>query len=173
MALAARRSTHPMWATIQRSYLRPEQVLKRFNLYEAPVEISTLAANLGLRVVPWDYADDHVSGQISYDGESAPIVYVHSRQSHVRQRFTVAHEIGHAVLHLREGVPMDLPRDTNFEARGNRIEAQANGYAAALLMPFGLLSHWGPQYAWDTDLLASLFMVSRTAMEIRLNRLYQ
>lgn len=97
-----------------------------------------------------------------------------------RRRFTVAHEVGHLVLHL----PLLLARrsqPTLFEVEqlpygDSRMEWQADAFAAAILMPtaaivnmVGALSRAG---GWiGPDLLVDTFGVSRQAAEVRLKSL--
>jgi hypothetical protein len=50
-----------------------------------------------------------------------------------RRRFTIAHEIGHGVLHA-PGTPWDSARELSTWD-GSSIEAEANRFAAELLMP--------------------------------------
>lgn len=57
-----------------------------------------------------------------------------------RRRFTVAHEIGHIVLHFPAMVAQAKYQDALFElprepVQDDRLEYQANFFAAALLMP--------------------------------------
>lgn len=57
-----------------------------------------------------------------------------------RQRFTIAHEIGHRVKHTRE---LSSFEDKTFFRNGdsNLIEIQANKFAAELLMPSDAFSY--------------------------------
>jgi hypothetical protein len=85
-----------------------------------------------------------------------------------RRRFTIAHEIGHFVLHParlrpeRGGVVTEAMR---FEER------EADAFAAALLMPEPLVRQAIAEQGASTELLADRFQVSGKAMEIRLRRM--
>lgn len=83
----------------------------------------------------------------------------------VRQRFTVAHELGHFALGHE-----DAPRDAgNFQSSGDFRERQANKFAAELLMPTSLVNHYfNNGYANSVEALASMFGVSKDAMGYRL-----
>lgn len=78
----------------------------------------------------------------------------------------MAHELGHLLMHA-EGTAF---RDDTFS--GNPEEAQANAFAAALLMPPALLDPWRDRIASSSS-LARLFQVSEPAMAYRLNKLYR
>ncbi len=79
---------------------------------------------------------DNISGYIEKKGDKF-IIVINSLQSPLRQRFTLAHELGHYTLHKNslEGQHQDtvLFRDANEDSLG--IEYAANDFAAELLIP--------------------------------------
>jgi Zn-dependent peptidase ImmA (M78 family)/DNA-binding XRE family transcriptional regulator len=62
----------------------------------------------------------------SFFAEASPFVLMSARKSGERSRFDAAHELGHLVLHCEHERP-----------GGPQAEAEANRFAAALLMPAG------------------------------------
>lgn len=96
------------------------------------------------------------------------------------RRFTVGHEIGHWILHVRDGGPdaMSLLEDDRTMCRDGSIastERQAEMFSAALLvhrdalrdaLPSGPWRGWRPIYR-----LAEHFGVNPTPMAIRLEKL--
>lgn len=77
-------------------------------------------------------------------GGAKLIIIVASKQSVVRQRFTIAHELGHALLHQISSVHVDrhftvMCRSTASSAAQDIYEIEANTFAAELLMPESLL----------------------------------
>lgn len=144
-----------------------------------PVNLEALARNLGLRVA-YEPLDPEVSGYIHRSGDAWEIV-VNSRHAPTRQRFTLAHEIGHYIYHRdRLG---DGTNDTRAyradesvayynSAIAREHEREANRFAAGLLMPAARVAHVSRTTKLnDPASLAPLFGVSPTAMEIRLNAL--
>lgn len=100
-----------------------------------------------------------------------------AQRSDERRRFTIAHEIGHWVLHAKRGKvgsfqrfcrPVDLKAD---EDRGEAIEREANRFAAELLMPEEILDARAKECGFNLPLLASEFAVSVPALELRLTLL--
>jgi hypothetical protein len=79
---------------------RAEQVLRKTDTYREPVPIEVLAHRLKLTTEAAALGQD-VSGMLVAADERGAIAY-NSTHSHVRQRFTVAHEIAHFVLHLKK-----------------------------------------------------------------------
>ena len=98
-----------------------------------------------------------------------------------RQRFTIAHEIGHFVLH-RGGTYIDKGtyarfRDLESGSGTKREEREANQFAAELLMPRHLVEtllqsqHLDPGDDGSLNRLAEEFEVSALAMSFRLANL--
>src|SRR5207247_3101306 len=75
------------------------------------------------------------------------IIGVNSPHAPVRQRFTIAHELGHAVLHAREGIHLDQAFRLRFRDQTSAMaidpeEIDANSFAAELLMPADEVQAW-------------------------------
>lgn len=84
-----------------------------------------------LSVYAWAFGKDIDGIQIT-EGEKAAIGYNQAQHPH-RQRFTVAHEIGHLLLgHTTKNFILDLNSKKSEEI-------EANKFAAELLMPLKLL----------------------------------
>lgn len=93
-----------------------------------------------------------------------------------RKRFTIAHEIGHWVLHARRGETPELqkgctPEDIKEEGASSDVEREANEFASELVMPQKLISTLAPACGFNLAMLAERFEVSVRALEIRLIRL--
>lgn len=106
------------------------------------------------------------SGRCVITDEGSRIIIVNPSDSLNRQRFTVAHELGHALLH-KEGVhERSDVRLTSYK----KHETEANKFAAALLMPSDQVLT-AVNLGKNLKELAELFGVSQTAMRIRLETL--
>jgi hypothetical protein len=107
-----------------------------------------------------------------------PRTYTGLERGTVRARFTLAHELGHLELHSPELLRLAaLPHNVRALARGPRhyevfydTEWQADGFAAALLMPAtGLAALEKRHGALTTRLVADFFAVSMDAARIRID----
>jgi Zn-dependent peptidase ImmA (M78 family) len=85
-----------------------------------------------------------------------------------RRRFTIAHEIGHFVLHPERCRP---ERGGGVNEAGRREEREADTFAAELLMPEHLVREAVREQGLDATRLADRFEVSRKAMQTRLRSL--
>jgi Zn-dependent peptidase ImmA (M78 family) len=161
-----------------------ERLASRLAINAAPVNVHKIAAELGLSIVSEDLGSD-VSALLVTDGKSS-IIGVHERHAPTRQRFSIAHEIGHFVLRhqFEPGEHVHVDRGRYISERGLKSSAgvdakeiEANQFAASLLMPAKLVrAHVarfgkGPLLEDEVRELAREFQVSEQAMTIRLSAL--
>ena len=111
------------------------------------------------------------------------MIGVNATHPKTRQRFTMAHELGHLLLHEDRKMIVDshIYRRDEISSMGTEAEeVEANAFAAELLMPTELiydevddLLAEDPQITAKqlVDRLAKIFEVSSQAMEIRLGEL--
>jgi hypothetical protein len=85
-----------------------------------------------------------------------------------RRRVTIAHEIGHFVLHAERCRPES---GGAVNEAGRREEREADAFAAELLMPEHLVGEAVREHGPDVARLADRFEVSRQAMQARLRSL--
>ena len=90
-----------------------------------------------------------------------------------RRRFTIAHEIGHFVLHpeLAHPEPARPERSDQVTEAGRVEDREADAFAAELLMPEHLVRQAAREHGADVDRLADRFDVSRSAIRSQLQRL--
>jgi Zn-dependent peptidase ImmA (M78 family) len=121
-----------------------------------------------------------ISGMVFRD-ETRKVIGVNSLEVPARQRFTIAHEIGHLLLHEGRPVIVEKLVRINLRDKGSattdREEREANQFAAELLMPAGMVEAAARELVGDQMLvsdrrfvadLAARFEVSAQAMEYRL-----
>jgi len=118
---------------------RAQQVLQENFVVSPPVRVGEIAKNYGLDITEVELGEDfsHVSGFI--DPEER-VIYVNRSDSDTRKAFTIAHELGHWLLHQDQ-----LKTDPDRYAIVYRIpigrlnidpvEKEANVFAANLLVP--------------------------------------
>ncbi len=88
-------------------------------------------------------------------------IHINEELSEARQRFTCAHELGHALLHPKENTPF-LRGSTYFSV--DRLEREANLFAVCLLISDEDLA----DHADDSnDFLASLYGLDERLIALR------
>lgn len=135
-----------------------------------PVRLPELARALGVPIKAATLAPG-ISGEIRPSGNGF-VIRINRHDPIKRQRFTVAHELAHFLLH-RDQIGNGITDDVLYRSTlSDRREQQANRLAADILMPEALLTE--AQQAADEKgvgdaalYLSDLFAVSEAAMRIR------
>lgn len=159
------------------------ELLAQHGVTKPPVPVEDLARRAGTEV-RYRKFDGDISGLLlrTDDGH---VVGVHAQHPRTRQRFTIAHELGHFLLHDgRPAIVEHLHRSARVNFRDgtsalatDKEEIEANQFAAALLMPGEMVENEFAQLLGrHTDerigeLLARRFEVSPQAMRFRLMNL--
>jgi Zn-dependent peptidase ImmA (M78 family) len=172
--------------TIRRRKIRfiVKELLAQAKVSGPPVPIAELARTQGVDLRLSLNPDTHISGFLFLGGEK-PIVGVNISHHENRQRFTIAHELGHFLLHgfLLQELYVDhsfqvLLRDERSSKGTDEKEQEANLFAAELLMPIDFLRK-DVQVSTRVDIedgaflreLAKRYEVSQQAMVFRLTNL--
>jgi len=111
---------------------------------------------------------DSSGGKIEIRGPRSFTISVSPLSSATRDRFTIAHEIGHYVLHSQFGKYTGI-LERNLDSQP--IEWEANSFAAAFLMPLDKIVATIHEIGPFVSELAMEFKVSEEAMEYRLKTL--
>ncbi len=127
-------SAEPRWRRVrqwlQGSEAWAEDLLQHLGLDHPPVDPFEVARRLDIRIVPSlllsNLGEAHISGDEA-------VIRLHQDDAPLRQRFTVAHELAHILLHPAGTYGRPRPG-----AAAASQELEANRFAASLLMP----AHW-------------------------------
>ncbi|WP_316975925.1 ImmA/IrrE family metallo-endopeptidase [Shumkonia mesophila] len=151
-------------------------VINRFRK-QAPVDVEALAKALGIGV-RYAFLDAEVSGMIERSKDGRCVITVNAADPPTRQRFTLAHEISHYMLHrhlIGDGLDDDRAyrstavgkyHNTNI---GPKHETEANKLAASILMPHELIDDLKRKGHQNPAQLARALNVSEHAMSIRIS----
>jgi len=136
------------------------QLLKDAGIGRTPIMIRDVVSHIkktsDLSVYPWAFGDNTDGIQVTH-GESATIGYNQDQHRH-RQRFTVAHEIGHFMMgHTNRNSAFDLDSK-------KPEEIEANQFAAELLIPLSLLNKELKNGNKNVDNIAKVFDVSKESV---------
>lgn len=152
-----------------------KEILQRY-LSEYPVKLGHLAKELGV-AIKVSSMNTGVSGQIKReDGDY--LIRVNRHEARERQRFTIAHELAHFLLHksVIDSSPEGIKDNVLYRSgEPERIEYEANRLAADIVMPMTLVQKVlkeefdGVVTEATIESLAARFQVSKAAMEIRLS----
>ena len=166
------------WIQIQKT---ARKLLSELEIQNPPVPVHRLARSRGARIVQVSGNEDDIDGFLYREGDEV-VIGVNRNQAPMRQRFTIAHELGHLLLHEPSQIHVDRGfrvrlRSSSSRKGIDREEMEANRFAAELLMPSDFLQtdleHQEFDLADDCQLrsLAKRYGVSTQAFAIRLNGL--
>ncbi|SFR39397.1 protein of unknown function [Marinobacter gudaonensis] len=144
------------------------EAAKNQGIQTVPLDVERLAGSFGVKVkvVPMK---DEVSGHLSLNDGQWEIA-VNALHHPKRQRFTLAHELGHYVLHRWQCQKFeDTKLFRNNET--NPMEAEANRYAADLLMPEPEFRNYINTVSKNINDIADYFDVSAYAVRVRAKNL--
>ena len=178
------------YLTIKRINQIAFKLLVRIGETSPPIKLAPILEELNIKVEKGVLGDSISGLLIQKNGKAAIAVNKHHNET--RQRFTIAHELGHFILkHERNGFFIDKEhsdfslffRNDESSAGTKQQEIEANAFAAALLMPEplieqeiqkmrdkGLFFELGGDNKIIDD-LANTFKVSPMAMTYRLSNL--
>jgi Zn-dependent peptidase ImmA (M78 family) len=155
---------------------KAEKILEALNIKTIPVPVEDIASKLNIKISRAPSSE--FSGMLIRKNGHA-LIGINDDESTSRQRFTIAHELGHYFLHTKKDTFIEYTeyRDNKKEIMRTVPERQANMFAAALLMPrtylekdFKIIAKKG--FTEDElEILAEKYQVSEDAMRFRLMNL--
>lgn len=156
---------------------RARNLLKEFQIEHPPVPVIDMIEGNALTIERVEREDD-------YDGELIPdrrIIRINVRKPDVRQRFTLAHELGHWMLFHKERLSesedaffdhdVDDNRPFDPEALKKHRDREASIFAAELLMPTTWVKRDWIRLSRNVQALIALYAVSDDAMWNRVREL--
>lgn len=140
------------------------RLLDMAGITHEPVSLRDVVSALNLEVV--QTARDPFMSEAALEplGDGYAIV-LHGDSGERRRRFSIAHEIGHFLLHPARP---RMERGGQVTEAGRLDEREADTFAAELLMPEPLVRQAVYEQGADVARLADRFLVSRAAMQLRL-----
>jgi len=143
-------------------------------LSEHPVKLGAIAKRLGVKVL-LSTLPRGTSGQIGHEDGNF-VIRINRHEAKHRQRFTLAHELSHFLLHrVRVEAANGWSENVLLRAPNQpvQIEYEANRLASDLIIPSAQLAeatadYSGPMTSEVIEDLARRFGVSTAAMEIKL-----
>ncbi len=163
------------------------KLLFKHHILKPSVPVDSLAVHEGISLTSHDLGDSVSGILVVKDGKG--VIGYNVNHPKVRRRFTIAHELGHYILHRhtanREEVFIDKDFIVKFRDKSNtyskaelKQESEANSFAASLLMPKKLIDEELDNEIIHTlnesdliNFLAKRFEVSALAMTYRLSNL--
>lgn len=143
-----------------------QEILSSSKQKSAPVNLQSILNLYDLSVEKIPFPPDlmskmnigHISGLMDFDNS---VLFLNDEDSYTRQRFTIAHEIGHVVLKHPKTIP--------GKHSESRFEKDANTFAAELIMPYDWLRIDLSLPSANFKNIARKYLVSSKALEVRIS----
>ena len=160
----------PTRATQSRIFQFAEQLREQSNIKSGFDLPALIKANNG-EISYIDFLDANQKDAIVVEPDGSFKIFLSSHTGVLRDNFTIAHEIGHRVLHWprvrkqHQGSGMRATRQVvEDQPDSKRCEMEANWFAAAFLMP---RDQFQEAYSQGIDFASEKFGVTRSAIIIR------
>jgi Zn-dependent peptidase ImmA (M78 family) len=128
-----------------------------------------LIEKMGIGVYKKHFSDSKISAELIRDESDEPVkIFLSASEPMERRCFSLAHEIGHLVLHAHEKVAHRVDRYHYGNDDESIQELEANFFAATLLMPKDTVMEMLDIHGGNIELLAKIFAVSRSAIRNRI-----
>ncbi|MGQ0681638.1 ImmA/IrrE family metallo-endopeptidase [Bradyrhizobium sp.] len=149
-----------------------EQAAEAFS-YMSDLHIERVVDELGGRIRLKDFWDKSTkSGSLEVSSLKDFDIFIPSHTTYERDRFTIAHELGHYILHyLTNSDPRSEQKFTIDRYGDNAIETEANLFAFSFLMPERKFREQFDASNGEISSVARFFGVSDTAARVRANML--
>ena len=145
-------------------------LLRQHEIDTPPISFGKILQSLWLSIIEKEFPSDMLDISGFLDIEKW-IIYINAKDTFQRRMFTLAHEIGHFILHqeilkLEPGKYELVYRSQQLEWTSDLIEQQANCFAAHLLVPKNMLDKYYHQASIDQ--LSTIFWVSKQVIGYRI-----
>jgi hypothetical protein len=121
----------PMSSSVIALSATADALLEAAQIRTPPVPIRDLVNGCGVQILNWGFAEKDIDGLV-VELDGAAVIWVNETRALMRQRFTLAHEVGHYLLRHADGFHLDLGGDLAPNVTGGhpgydwRAERSAN-----------------------------------------------
>jgi Zn-dependent peptidase ImmA (M78 family) len=146
-----------------------KKVLKDYKLSAVPTDLTVIFQGLDLKYIQLNDAKEIDGAIIEIEGKPA-IAVLNKARPLQRQRFTLAHELGHIFLeHIKRDIyDSEETRENDVQSSGKAKppkEVEADIFASELLVPYEQLKKYTADMN-NVDKLTGIFQVSKQAMTL-------
>lgn len=102
-----------------------DKIRYQFGIFKGPLpNLTNLLESHGVIIIKFDFGTEKIDGLTTITDSNRKIMFINQAMPNDRIRFSLAHELGHLVMHIEQP-----PRNPDA------VEEQADQFASELLMP--------------------------------------
>lgn len=132
-----------------------------------PIDLKKILEKYEVSLKEGDFGDSNIAG--AFD-RAAKVIYISKADSPKRKQFTIAHELGHLLLHENQKEIFYRTQFIEPDKQTVTEEVEANWFAASLLMPRRIFVRYWERVP-DESVIADIFGVSPSAVHWRVKNL--
>jgi Zn-dependent peptidase ImmA (M78 family) len=163
----------PMSYNIRLAKRESQKLLTDFGIDAPPIPLNDIVSANGLNIVYSDFSvlpqGNEIAGFIDFETKN---IYVNKDDTPNRKRFTIAHELGHYIMHpdlIKDDAEYNvLLRHVLSDKNYSPEEKEANCFAANLLVPDSLLKRYRDA---SNSIVSTIFAVSEDVIQFNRRRL--
>lgn len=154
-----------------------EIILQSTKQIKTPINVNQIAMFYNMNIIYDDNLGNDRSGKILIESGNIATAYINAHDTPSRQRFTIAHELGHFYSYKKQGKTGEIIEYRNKIVVENAQdtdpleEAYANIFAANLLVPRFLLEEI-LKLNRSLNNIANMFEVSQEMLKYRIDNLF-
>lgn len=148
------------------------RLVEKFRFTHPPINPEAIAEGMGVDVLFASFKGEWDRKVAGFYDVRQRVIYINKRDNPSRKTFTIAHELGHHILHQEYAKSENyhyMPRNNDYHGEKPVEEKEADEFAANLLVPLSMLRKYSG-VANDFE-LAQLFSVSQQVIRFRKDRL--
>lgn len=147
-----------------------QKILRRNKVFP-PYDLQEIVSIYGdVSYYPFPFDADGIT--IGIGKSKKPQILINSTKAEIRQRFTLAHELGHIIIPWHTGTIVSHCDGMAGEFEYRAMEAEANKFAAELLMPTDWLSSEFESYNNFGDYVNNIIEKSKVSRDAALIKIH-
>ena len=157
-----------MTPNYEKAKAEARKLLRDLGLSAPPIDPEFVAESIGVDVVYVKFEGETASKISGFYDVEEETIYINKEIGAGRKNFTIAHELGHHVMHREYAASENytvMPRNNHYEGEKPSEEKEADAFAAELLVPMTMLKRYNKIV--EPYELPTLFAVSPAMMKIR------
>lgn len=150
----------------KRSEQESEKIIEKNYITFPPINLQEIVEEEGLSLAVAEFGEQNISGFIDFEKK---MIIANKYDSDTRQRFTIAHELGHWILHqkeINEDHDIVVLYRRPIQTENDPLEQEANCFAANLLVPKKFLKEFIKKKL-NSKQIANIFGVSESVISFR------
>ncbi len=140
-------------------------LLSKHRISSPPVKVEDIAEKEGVNVVFVEFGEEASDQMHGFYDHSDKMIFVNSADSAEEKQYTIAHELGHHLMHQEYSASAKYVARMKFEVE-SEYEKEADDFAVRLLVPAEFAGAYNELFS-DDDLTKMFLVTNETLQEAK------